>query len=52
MLAQAEEFLAVNTREITSFDEFKQVMAESRGFVKAFWCEKEDCERAINCMVH
>lgn len=32
---------------VNSYEEFKKVMATKRGFIKAFWCEDEDCEKTI-----
>jgi prolyl-tRNA synthetase len=37
LLARARKFLADNTTRVTSYDEFKQVMAEKRGFIVAGW---------------
>jgi len=42
-LAQQREL----TTEVTSYDEFKQIMASKRGFLKAFWCEDTTCEAEI-----
>ncbi len=33
--------------EVDSYDQFKKVMADKRGYLKAFWCENEACEKAI-----
>jgi prolyl-tRNA synthetase len=33
--------------EVTTFDEFKEVMETKRGFLKAFWCEESACEKEI-----
>ncbi len=44
---QAEEFLKENTREASSYEEFKEIMETKRGFVKAFWCEDASCEEKI-----
>ena len=44
---QAEAFLKENTRTVENYTEFKEVLAEKHGFLSAFWCEKESCERAI-----
>jgi prolyl-tRNA synthetase len=35
------------TSEATTYDEFKHIMAEKRGFIKAFWCEDAQCEAKI-----
>lgn len=47
LFAKAKAFLDENTREATSFDEFKTIMNSTRGFIKAFWCEDAECENAI-----
>jgi prolyl-tRNA synthetase len=33
--------------EVSSYDEFKKIMEEKRGFLKAFWCEDASCEAQI-----
>jgi len=35
------------TFEASTFDDFKKIMTENRGFIKAFWCEDSACETAI-----
>jgi prolyl-tRNA synthetase len=47
LLARARTFLADHTTRVTSWDEFKQVMAEKRGFLVAGWCGEADCEARI-----
>ena len=47
LLHRAEQFLADNTHDVSNYDEFKAIMAGSRGFIKALWCEEADCELAI-----
>jgi prolyl-tRNA synthetase len=37
LLEKARAFVAANTTRVTSYDEFKQVMAEKRGFIVAGW---------------
>jgi prolyl-tRNA synthetase len=50
---QSEMFAAAKARrdqltfEVTSYDQFKEIMNTSRGFLKAFWCEDPACEKAI-----
>lgn len=44
---KAEKFLQENTREAGNYDEFKKVLSNKRGFISAFWCESEDCEKRI-----
>lgn len=43
----AEDFLKENTKEVEGYDEFKDVLSQSRGFLSAFWCEREECESKI-----
>jgi prolyl-tRNA synthetase len=47
LLARARKFVADNTTRVSSYDEFKQVMADRRGFLVAGWCEDAACEAAI-----
>jgi prolyl-tRNA synthetase len=35
------------TFEVSTYEQFKQIMESSRGFLKAFWCEDARCEKAI-----
>lgn len=44
---KAKRFLKENTHEVATYDEFKNIMSTSRGFLKAFWCEDEECEKKI-----
>jgi prolyl-tRNA synthetase len=37
LLERARAFVAANTTRVASYDEFKQVMAEKRGFIVAGW---------------
>jgi prolyl-tRNA synthetase len=47
LLERARAFLAANTRRVGSYDQFKQVMADTRGFLIAPWCGDADCEARI-----
>jgi prolyl-tRNA synthetase len=47
MFAKAQEFLAKNTFEADTYDRFKEIMATTRGFIKAYWCEDASCEAKI-----
>ncbi len=47
LLREAEAFLAANTHDVDSFDEFKEIMTGKRGFVRAPWCEDVECEAKI-----
>jgi prolyl-tRNA synthetase len=47
LLARARKFVADNTTRVSSYDQFKQVMSDRRGFLVAGWCEDAACEAAI-----
>jgi prolyl-tRNA synthetase len=47
MFKNSKTFLEENTRSVNDYDEFKKIMANQRGFIKAFWCEDPDCEKKI-----
>ena len=42
-----QKFTQDNTHIVNSFNEFKNIMTTKRGFIKAFWCEKKECEAKI-----
>jgi prolyl-tRNA synthetase len=44
---RARKFLADNTTRVSSWDEFRQIMADRRGFLIAGWCGDADCEAKI-----
>ena len=45
--AKAKEFLEENIREVSDYNEFKVVIEEKKGLIKAYWCGKGDCEEKI-----
>lgn len=47
MFRQAQVFLNENIREVDNFDEFKQIIDEKRGFIKAHWCGNTECEKKV-----
>ena len=47
LFAKAKKFLTENTRDAANYEEFKNIMATSRGFIRAFWCEDAVCEAKI-----
>jgi prolyl-tRNA synthetase len=47
LFRKASDFLRENTFEVENFKEFKEIMATTRGFIKAFWCEDAECEAKI-----
>ena len=44
---EQENFLKENTRIANTYEEFKQIMDQHKGFIKAFWCEDSSCEAKI-----
>ncbi len=44
---KSKQFTLDNTRDVSSYDQLKDIMKTTRGFIKAFWCEDEDCETKI-----
>jgi prolyl-tRNA synthetase len=47
LLERARRFVADHTSRVSGYDEFKQVMAEKRGFLVAGWCGDADCEAQV-----
>lgn len=47
MLEQSLKFLQEHTFVVNDYEEFKRVMATSRGFIKAHWCGSPECENRI-----
>ena len=45
--ACARRFVADNTTRVRTYDEFKAVMADKRGFLVAGWCRNAECEARI-----
>ncbi|HEK85942.1 MAG TPA: proline--tRNA ligase [Candidatus Aminicenantes bacterium] len=44
---KALSFQKENTYEVEDYKEFKSILEEKRGFIKAFWCGSEECEAKI-----
>ena len=44
---KAKVFLIENTRDAHTYDQFKEIMNTTRGFIRAFWCEDAVCEAEI-----
>ena len=44
---KAKKFRDENTRNIDSWDEFKNIIEEKGGFIKAHWCESAECEAKV-----
>jgi len=47
LLAQALEFQKQNTHDVASYEDFKKIIEERRGFLRAWWCGDESCEEAV-----
>lgn len=47
LFGKAKAFLKENIRDAKTYDEFKDIMNTTRGFIRAFWCEEAVCEKAI-----
>jgi len=47
LFKKAEKFLKENIHKVDSYQEFKRIMKEKRGLVKAFWCGNPQCEKKI-----
>lgn len=47
MYAKQETFLKENTREVSTWEEFKEAMNTTRGFIKAYWDETPETEAKI-----
>lgn len=47
LLQAHKDWTEANTREVSTYDEFKEIMGTVRGFIKAYWCEDAECEAKI-----
>lgn len=47
MLTKAQKRLESQTSEVSTYQEFKEIMQTKRGFIKAYWCGNPKCEQAI-----
>lgn len=47
LLKKAREFLEKNIRGTDDYEEFKEIVREKGGFIKAPWCGKKSCEERI-----
>jgi prolyl-tRNA synthetase len=47
LFARASAFRDANTHTAESYDQFKEIMASQRGFIRAYWCGAADCETRI-----
>jgi len=44
---KVSQFRKDNTHDIDSYEEFKNIMSTTRGFIRSFWCEDAACEKKI-----
>ena len=44
---KAKSFLQKNIREVSDYNEFKEVIEKKRGLIKTYWCGNKDCEDKI-----
>jgi prolyl-tRNA synthetase len=44
---QALEFQTKNTCFVESYEDFKSIMESKKGFIRTFWCGRQECERQI-----
>ena len=47
MLERAKAHLNSHINDAHNYDEFKQIAEEKPGFIRAMWCESEECELKI-----
>jgi prolyl-tRNA synthetase len=47
LMAQARAFLQANIRDAADYAEFKDILENKRGFIRAWWCGGEACEARI-----
>jgi prolyl-tRNA synthetase len=47
LFRQAEAFVAANTHSAATYEEFKDILENKRGFIWAVWCGDEACEDKI-----
>ena len=47
LFQKAKKFRDDNTYEADSFEQFKNIMSQGRGFIRANWCGSTECENQI-----
>ena len=47
MFAKAKAILQDKTTQVQSYEEFKKVLEEKGGFLKAAWCGSPECEAKV-----
>jgi prolyl-tRNA synthetase len=44
---KALEFQTSNTHDIQSYEEFKSILEDKKGFLRTYWCGRSECEEKI-----
>ena len=47
LMKTSDFFRDDNTAAVDGYDEFKEVMRDRRGFIRAYWCGSPECEQKI-----
>jgi prolyl-tRNA synthetase len=47
LFARALKFREENTYQVGTYDQFKKILKEKGGFIRAFWCGDSSCEEKI-----
>jgi len=47
LFTKAKKFLQENMREISDYNEFKEVIEKKRGLIKTYWCGSKECEDKV-----
>jgi len=47
LFKKAKDFMESHTAEVDNYKDFKKVLDEKGGFLKVFWCSKQECEEKI-----
>jgi prolyl-tRNA synthetase len=47
MFERARQFRDANTSSVDDYEQFKHVMQDRRGFIRAYWCGSAECEQRI-----
>lgn len=47
MLLESKKFMTLNTREAKTYDEFKAILTEHKGFIKVCWNDNPEVEKKI-----
>jgi prolyl-tRNA synthetase len=47
LLEKSKKLTHDNTKQADTYEDFKKIMNDTRGFIEAFWCEDPKCEAKI-----